>query len=154
MALLNILRGTCLVQAYFEYDTKHDVICFDADIILGDWRVSKRIPDSYNRQYLSHYDDYVEFVIIDKHGESRIWKFNYNNTFPDMPDASNYDYGGVQRGVRRFLENHPLFDCDDWKDYESSFILSKIHDVVKSDKSNYEKLTEIRRIVQNPTPNC
>lgn len=152
MQLMNIQRGHSFVQAIFEYDKDLGCYRFENDIRLGDWSVATivRIGGPTTSVYKYDYKNYLEFVITDKHGESRIKQY-YHNLFSDeMLITKEYDDDLSQRGVRLFLENHPIFDAQDWRDYDASILISAIKKIVNSDKItiNMEKVDKIRDILR------
>ena len=98
--------------------------------------------------YKYEFKNYLEFVIIDKRGESRIKQFYYNDN-SEFTTTKPYDDNISQRGIRLFLENHPLFDCIDWNDYDASAVISKIKETVNSDNmNNDETIDKIRSLLK------
>lgn len=151
MELMNISHGSFNVQAFFEYVAELRSFRFAEDIKLGDWTISKMI--GVGGPKLSHYKydwhNYLEFFITDKNGESRVWQFYYNIPCEEITEAKTYHDNIAQRGVRRFLENHPIFDSENWSEYESLKKLAKIKKVLNSEElSSSCKLEEIRNILQ------
>lgn len=150
MELMNIQHGLSTIQVTYEYDKEMRAFHFKDDIKIGYWTVLKKIrlggPETSIYKY--EFKNYLEFVIIDKRGESRIKQFYYNDN-SEFTTTKPYDDNISQRGIRLFLENHPLFDCIDWNDYDASAIISKIKETVNSDNmNNDEKIDKIRSLLK------
>ena len=150
MGLLNIKHGQSVIQLFFVYDQESSVFRFKEDIKLGDWTISKNIANNWNRNSSYKYDikDSLQFVITDKNGESRITDFYFNNdnTFPHIEENSPDDT--VKRGIRRYLEFHPIFSSKDWQDYDSQNIIEKIRAIIDNKQVNpMKKLENIRKLI-------
>lgn len=138
MELMNIQHGLSIIQVTYEYDKEMRAFHFKDDIKIGYWTVLKNIrlggPETSIYKY--EFKNYLEFVIIDKREESRIKQFYYNCNSEFTTTKPYYDDDISQSGIRRFLENHPLFDSIDWNDYDASAIISDIKETVNSDNMN------------------
>lgn len=151
MELMNIQHGLSIIQVTYEYDKEMRAFHFKDDIRIGYWTVLKNIrlggPETSIYKY--EFKNYLEFVIVDKHGESRIKQFYYNCN-SEFTTTKPYDDDDIsQSGIRRFLENHPLFDCIDWNDYDASAVISRIKITVNSDNmNNVEKIDKIRSLLK------
>lgn len=152
MELMNIIHGRLIIQAAYEFDEGMCVFHFKDDIKIGDWTVVKNIcigGPSTSTGGKCGLDNYLEFVILDKCGEPRTMQFYYNRNCPEIKTTKTYEYNATQRGIRRFLENHPLFDCIDWNDYDASAVISKIKETVNSDNmNNVDRINKIRRMLK------
>lgn len=152
MELMNIIRGRLIIQAAYEFDEEMCVFHFKDDIKIGDWTVVKNICIGGPRTSTGgkcSFDNYLEFVILDKCGEPRTMQFYYNCNCPEIKTTKTYEYNVTQRGIIRFLENHPLFDCIDWNDYDASAVISRIKITVNSDNmNNVEKIDKIRSLLK------
>lgn len=147
---MNIQHGLSIIQVTYEYDKEMRAFHFKDDIKIGYWTVLKNIrlggPETSIYKY--DFNNYLEFVIKDKRGTSRIKQFYYNNN-SEFTTTKPYDDDISQRGIRRFLENHPLFDSIDWNDYDASVVISRIKKTVNSDNmNNVEKIDKIRSLLK------
>lgn len=150
MELMNIQHGLSIIQVTYEYDKEMRAFHFKNDINIGYWTVLKniRIGGPETSIYKYDFNNYLEFVIIDKRGESRIKQFYYNCN-SEFTTTKPYDDNISQRGIRLFLENHPLFDSINWNDYDASAVISKIKETVNSDNmNNVEKIDKIRSLIK------
>ena len=151
MELMNIQHGLSIIQVTYEYDKEMRAFHFKDDIRIGYWTVLKNIrlggPETSIYKY--EFKNYLEFVIVDKRGESRMKQFYYNCS-SEFTTTKPYDDDDIsQSGIRRFLENHPLFDCIDWNDYDASAVISRIKITVNSDNmNNVEKIDKIRSLLK------
>lgn len=151
MQLMNIQHGGSLIQAVFEYDKDMGAYRFENDIKLGNWTIARIIRIGGPRTSIYKYDfkNYLEFVITDKWGESRIKQYYHNCFSDDITTKKTYDDDLSQRGVRLFLENHPIFDAQDWNDYDAYAFVSAIKKVIGSDEmTNKEKVDKIRDMLR------
>ena len=151
MELMNIQHGLSIIQVTYEYDKEMRAFHFKDDIRIGYWTVLKNIrlggPETSIYKY--EFKNYLEFVILDKRGESRIKQFYYNCN-SEFTTTKPYDDDDIsQSGIRRFLENHPLCDCIDWNGYDASAVISRIRVTVNSDNmNNVEKIDKIRSLLK------
>lgn len=151
MEMMNIQHGPSIIQVTYEYDKEMRAFHFKDDIKIGYWTVLKniRIGGPETSIYKYDFNNYLEFVIIDKRGESRIKQYYYNCFSDEIIVNQSYDDDISQRGIRLFLENHPLFDCIDWNDYDASAVISKIKETVNSDNmNNVDKINKIRSLLK------
>lgn len=149
---MNIQHGRTVIQTVYEYDENLGAYRFGDDIKIGDWVVAKMVRIGGPRISVYKYDfkNYLEFVITDKSGESRTKLYYYNCFSDEITTTKTYDDDLPQRGVRLFLENHPIFETKDWEEYDAFAIVSKIEKVIYSEDemSNLEKLTKIRNLLR------
>lgn len=90
---MNIQHGRSLMQAVFEYDEDMFAYRFEDDIKLGDWTIAKivRIGGPKTSIYKYDFKNYLEFVITDKCGESRVKQYYHNCFSEEITTSKTYD---------------------------------------------------------------
>lgn len=149
MELMNIIRGAFKVQVLYDY-VELCSFTFTKDIKLGDWTVGKIVAHKGPKysDYIYDWKKYLEFLITDKRGESRSQKFYYNIPCKQMLNSKPCPDSFVYMAVQHFLENHPIFDSEDWAEYESVEKLVKIKTILNSEEFSPScKVEEIRKIL-------
>ena len=150
MELMSIARGAFKVQVFYDY-VELCSFTFTEDIKLGDWTVGKIVAHKGPKYSDYKYDwkKYLEFLITDKRGESHVKLFYYNMPCKEMPETRPCPDSFAHMAVRHLLENHPIFDSEDWADYDNLAKLAKIKSVLNSDElSASVKIEEIKNILQ------
>lgn len=149
MASMHIQTVNHSVHASYEYDKEGREYRFTSDIQLGKWTIAKTIGIGGPRESRYKYDfsNYLIFTITDRDGISRIWNFYHNCNDEMMNVTKTYPDNVAERGIRLFLENHPIFNSFDWKEFDAMVQLSEIKKVMESDLNTLTKVCEIRRIL-------
>lgn len=147
MSLLNIpVRGDVL-QLNCEHQEMSYVLA--EDVKNGDWTVKKaiRVGGPQYSRYKYDYNQYLEFVLIDRNGEARTLKWYHNGGDAFLRGFQSGD--GTIDCIPFFFKEHPVFKCQDWKDYETVSKLLEIENILSyTGVSNQEKLDKIVGVLQ------
>ena len=151
MKLMNIEHGSHCVQIHYEYNGNLRSYIFTNDIQIGCWTVCRTVEVGGPREtrYKYDYKNYLKFIITDKNGETRERLFYYNSPCIEMTVSKKYEDNVDQYGLKLFLENHPIFDSEDWAFYEIVEKLAKVNAVLNLEIGSPDcKLEKIRDIVK------
>ena len=122
MEIINIKYESKLIQIPYEYSD--GVIKLAEDIVIGNWVIKRivKIGGPIFSRYKYDFKNYLEFVICDEEGFERIQTW-YHNSGDNLLDAYWAEYSDT---ISYFIENHPIFKSQNWKDYDAGNILKKI----------------------------
>lgn len=153
MEILNILHNKKCIQALYVYNDETSSYQFQDDIELGDWKIARIIPfgGPKSSRYKYDYNNYLEFVITDVKGETRIIDYYYNKGDEEVIVAFNkyYNDDTAHRGIQLFLENYSAFQYCDWQEYDAYKIVKRIKEIISdTDMSNCDILEEIKSIIE------
>lgn len=147
MPILNIpVQGDVI-----QINCKYQDMCFilAEDVKNGDWTVKKVIKvggPQYSR-YKHDYRNYLEFVLIDINGETRALSWYHNSG--DVLLRSYQGEDGPIDSIPFFFKEHPVFKCQDWKDFETVSKLLEIEKILSyTSVGNQEKLNKIVEVLQ------
>lgn len=134
MGYLNVElpNGDICTLKYTSEDSAH---IFENDIAINGWTIHKIISYS-TRGYTRDY--YLEFVIKDKNGISRIHRHYtpWPNTYADDVNS-----------VRIFIKNSKIFQCDDWTDFDISKTFDAIKEILDSNNTTrQEQLAKLKQL--------
>lgn len=122
-------------QLHYQYDDEAAAYIFDEDIRVGEWIIGKIIKIGGPRTSVYKYDfkNYLEFVILDKNGVSRIKSWFYNDYYNEDSELGAFSHeGGVIYSVAYFCKEYPAFKCSDWNEYDASVKLKEIQTILES----------------------
>ena len=147
MSLLNIPVHGDVIQINCENQDRN--YCLAEDVKNGDWTVKKVIKvggPQYSR-YKYDFSKYLEFVLVDKSGEARTLQWHHYGG-----DACLRGYQGGEGTIDCipfFFKEHPVFNCQDWKDFEAKSKLLEVENILSyRGVSNQEKLGKIVEVLK------
>lgn len=136
MGFLNVKlpNGDICTLKYTSEDSAH---IFENDIVVNGWTIHKIVSYS-TRGYTRNY--YLEFVIKDKQGVSRIHRryTPWPNTYADNIDS-----------VKEFIEHSLIFQCEDWADFDIAKTFNTIKEILNSNISKQEQLIQIKKLLNS-----
>lgn len=147
MPILNIPVKGDVIQINCEYQER--CFIFAEDIKNGEWTVKKVIKVGGPQYSIYKFDfrNYLEFVLIDINGEARTLSWYHN--CGDVLLRSYQGEDGAIDSIPFFFKEHPVFKCQDWKDFEVVSKLLKIENILSyASVSNQEKLNKIVEVLQ------
>ena len=136
-------------QLHYQYDDEAAVYIFDDDIHIGDWSINKTIKLGGPKVSPYKYDfkNYLEFIITDKNGISRLksWYYNYDSEL----NVYGCD-GGANYALSYFFNEFQAFKCAEWEDYNALVKLNNIRVILeRTDIGNTEKCNKIKELVDS-----
>ena len=145
--IVNISINNNVEQFHYKYDDETATYTFDEDIRIGDWTIKKTIKLGGPRTSIYKYDfkNYLEFVIIDRYGISRIksWHYNYNSEL----NVYGCD-GGSDYALSYFCNEFQAFKYLDWNDYDANVRLKEIQSILeRTDNDNTTKYERIKNCI-------
>lgn len=149
---INISINNEVQQFHYRYDDEAAVYIFDEDISIGEWTIKNivKLGGPKISAYKYDFKNYLEFVIIDKNGISRIKTWFYNDYIHPDSELGQYSHeNGAIYSVSFFCEEYPAFECSDWSDYDASIKLKEIQAIIeKPDIDNNTKYKRVENIIK------
>lgn len=137
-------------QLHYQYDDEAAVYVFDDDIHIGDWSINKtiRLGGPKVSSYKYDFKNYLEFIITDKNGISRLKSWYYYN---DDSELNVYGCdGGANYALSYFFNEFQAFKCAEWEDYNALVKLNNIRVILeRTDIGNTEKCNKIKELVDS-----
>lgn len=98
-----------------EYEIADGRLLCATDIEFSGWKIDHRIK-SYRGRWKYDREAYLEFIVTDKFGVSKIFKLFINryNRFINVKSRGYNDYGWDWI-LKDFIENCSLWNCGSWQ---------------------------------------
>lgn len=145
--LLNIQIGNTVKQITCQYDDESYIYVLDDYIRVGKWTIKDIIKHCDRTDYNAN----LEFVIVDMRGRERIKKYYYTGRslyHPNECGIKGSPDKSVQGILSFFIDNSPIFQCDDWEDYETYLTLYQIKGILNNGRNKQEQLRDIKKIFE------
>ena len=142
MEYLNIILPNDHVLT-LEYIYANSAYQFNQDIEFSRWTIHRIIKHGGPKTSFYKYDfkNYLEFVITDANGISRIKRYFYNRGDKEI---SAYWSDSIVEAIPHYIKNSMVFQCKDWTDYDACIILAEIEKIINNNSSRQEKLEQIK----------
>lgn len=121
----------------WSYTQEESAYIFEEDLVINGWIIQKIVVYSvkgYTRDF------YLEFVIKDKCGISRIHRRStpWPNTYANDIDS-----------VKEFIQDSLIFKCEDWADFDIAKTFVKIKEILDSNSSRQGQLTKLKDLLNS-----
>lgn len=145
---VNVSINAKVQQLHYLYDDEAATYTFDEDIKIGEWIIKKIVKSGGPRysQYKYNFDNYLEFVLIDKDGISRKEQWFYNT---DKNLCLYMQNIFMPESFACFCEKHPIFKCQNWEDYLAYVNIKTIQSIIKENITNPEKFKRIKNYIES-----
>ena len=99
-----------------EYEIGDGRLVCSSDIEFRDWKIDRRIK-AYGGSWKYDQGAYLEFIVTDKLGVSKIFKLfvNKTNKFIGLKPRG-YNVEGWDWILKDFIENCSLWNCESWQE--------------------------------------
>lgn len=126
-----------------EYNLVNSAYLFNQDIEFSGWTIHKIIKRGGPKESIYKHDfkNYLEFIITDANGISRIKRYFYNGGDEEVPA---YWSDSIVEAIPHYIKKSMVFQCKDWTDYDACIILAEIEKIINNNSSRQEKLEQIK----------
>ncbi len=140
----------------FNHNLESHEIAFENDIHVNNWTIHRiiLIGGPCSSRYKYDCDQYLEFVILDKNGEQQIKRYYFNIGYNNDVGLCGLRKSAIE-SIVYFVENCPIFKCEDWADSNAFIALLRIKNILnESNSSNYEKIDKINSLFKGSNTVC